>query len=124
MRVLDPGHRYEVDIYDSEPTGPVDVTGQLMFMKRMGPMYPGNTTAHPGTNCQELLRVLIDRVRHMDAQDPCIHNSLVLKLAQQMLWLFEDRAIKRHGITADFPVEGIENYPACKTCGHIICKGH
>lgn len=124
MKVLDPGHRYEIAIYDSVLISPVDVAGQLLFMKRMGPMYPGNHNAHPGTNCQELLRVLIDRITYLDQQDPCIHNQLNLILARQMLWNFEDRAAKRHGLTLDFPVEGIETHPTCSTCGHIVCRGH
>jgi hypothetical protein len=109
MKVLDRGHVYQVDVYDGD--------GELFirFMKREGVGYPGNTGTHPGTNCQELLRVLIDRVRYLDNQIQCEENKKIIDNLVEALLLFEIRAIRRHG--------NIEKLPTCSICGHIIC-GH
>lgn len=122
----DPGHSYFVDVYD----GLINEKDQLpiVFMKRIGEGYPGNEGApHPGTNCQELIRVLIDRVEYLQKQIPCANNKAILHNLRASLWLFEDRAAERHGFAPhdfDFRVDDIEKEPACKVCGHIMCKGH
>ena len=121
MKVIDPGHKYEVDVYDGKP----GATQELTFMKREGPGYPMNVGHYPGTNCQEHLRVFIDRMHYLQMQEPCEHNLAIIEYARRMLWLFEDRAASRHGIDQfDYRTDDIEQYESCKTCGHIICKGH
>lgn len=82
---------------------------------------------HPGTNCQELIRILIDRTRYLNAQIPHENNKAIMHHLRAALWLFEDRVAERHGFAShdfDFTTEDIELEPTCKTCGHIICKGH
>jgi hypothetical protein len=107
MKTLDPGHVYQVDVYDG------DETHFIKFMKREGVGYPGNIGTHAGTNCQELLRVLIDRVRYLDNQIPCEENKKVIDILIEALLLFEFRAIKRHG--------DVEKLSTCSICGHILC---
>ena len=125
MKVLDPGHKFFVDVYDNQAAAPNDQSELIIFMKRTGPLYPGNVNAYPGTNCQELLRVLISRLIYLDGQDSCVQNHINLLFARQMLWNFEDRAAKRHGIVEfNIPIEGIEDRPTCMVCGHIVCGGH
>jgi len=115
MKVLDPGHKYLVDSYDGgEPT-------QITFMKREGPGYPGNVGHYPGTNCQELLRVLIDRITYLDNQIPHYNNSASLDKLREVLWLFEERAANRHGMTLARVVDRIEEAPHCPICGHVVC---
>jgi hypothetical protein len=54
--VIDPGHEYELASLDGEKAV------RLTFVKRIGARYPGNKgPSYSGTNCQEVLRVLIDR---------------------------------------------------------------
>jgi hypothetical protein len=128
MKILDPGHWYEVDVYDSGGFDPAQI---VTFMKRAGDGYPGNVGHYPGTNCQELIRVLIDRIKYLDNQIPCQHNKCVLIYLRASLVEFEIRAAERHGIKVnlldfwegDLP----ELIPACGVCGHfkeIVCKGH
>ena len=121
MKVIDQGHKYEVDVYDGEP-GQTEIR---TYMKRKGPKYPGNKSQYPGTNCQEDLRVLIDRVEYLQKQDQCPHNLAIIEYLRRALWLFEDRAARRHNIDQfDFRPDDIQYAEACKTCGHVVCKGH
>jgi hypothetical protein len=91
--------------------------------KREGPGYPGNVGSHPGTNIQEVLRVLIDRLKYLNNQIPDNHNSLALSDLREALWFLEHRAAERHGrFLKVWPWE-IELEPTCRKCGHIGCDG-
>jgi hypothetical protein len=120
MKEIDPGHKYLVDSYDGGK--PIEIK----FMKRVGEGYPGNIgRPHGGTNCQEVLRVLICRTRYLNGQIPSKHNDAVIRKLQECLWLFEDRAATRHGIDQfDWRPDDIESAPHCLVCGHVICEGH
>jgi hypothetical protein len=115
MKILDPGHQYELESYDGE------FTQVLQFMKRMGAGYPGNLNSYPGTNCQEIIRVLINRIRYLDRQISCGEDREMLQLARRMLWLFESRAAKRKGLSLPRTIANIELRPTCPQCGHILC---
>jgi len=117
MKVIDAGHRYELRPFDG---GEVQA---LTFMKREGPGYPGNVGHYGGTNCQEVLRALIDRMEYLQHQISCGETEGALFLLRQALWLFEGRAARRHGRLFDYPVAAIENEATCKRCGHIGCVG-
>lgn len=119
MKVLDPGHKYELASFDGgEPV-------LLTFVKRNDPpeMYPGNEDAYPGTQIQEVLRALIARVRYLQGQTPCAETEVCLGLFRQGLFLLESRHARCHeshlvGIRS---LEAIELLPVCRTCGHISC---
>lgn len=118
MKVLDPGHRYQLDTLD----GDLDV--QIAFVKREGPNYPGNVGAHPGCTVQEVLRVLIDRVKHVDTQKPDFLNRAVLNNLRVALWYLEARAAARHGLAPLLHKKAIgaaETIPVCPRCGHWTC---
>lgn len=124
MQVLDPGHCYTVTVYRAKENGlPTGTHDMISFMKRTGPGYPGNGDLRiNGTNCQEVLRVLIDRLKYLNAQEHCWHNIVCITLLRRVLWLFERRAAKRHGkLGFKWPARGIENVTACQVCGHILC---
>jgi hypothetical protein len=118
MRSLDRGHKFELASYDGgEPQ-------VLTFLKRDNPpsKYPGNKGHYPGTNIQEVLRAIIDRVKYLDNQVPCAENKIIINLFRMGLYWLEARAARHHGrelqaITADY----IEFVPTCKTCGHVQC---
>lgn len=124
LRCLDAGHEYELDSYDGEQSN------RLVFMKREGDGYPLNVGHHAGTNCQEVLRVLIDRVQYLQSQIPCEENERVINNLRSALWEFELRAAKRHGRASVFPWREqyqpipIEQQPVCDTCGHVGCDSH
>lgn len=132
MKVIDPGHFFELDVYD----GRKDQTSTLTFMKRREPpeKYPGNRSSYPGTNLQEVLRAAIARVRYLDAQFQCCENTSVLDHLQKSIFELELRAARRHGRGPEslglrliesnserriFDLSKIEDLPTCKTCGHL-----
>lgn len=120
MKVIDPGHYFELDVLDA-----VDETTKayLSFVKREGEGYPGNVGHHPGTNIQEVLRALISRVRYLDNQIHHPYNDGVLDHLRSSLWLRELRAAERHGRELQASTEDVEDRPTCPRCGHIGCDG-
>lgn len=125
MKVLDPGHTFELQSYSGAPPEPAcGFPNVLKFMKREGANYPGNVGHYEGTNCQEVLRALISRVKYLDTQIACQHNEMVLLDLRHALWLFEVRAARRHGRELRFfhPNWKIEDEPVCSRCGHIDCQ--
>jgi hypothetical protein len=126
MTVQDPGHTYTVKNYDG------DGEQTIRFMKRdasshPGGYYPGNEGSYSGTNLQEVLRVLIDRVLYLDNQIPADQNRIILNNLRDSLILLEERAAERHGksLPIDVPVPlEVEQIPTCQTCGHWFCEKH
>jgi hypothetical protein len=139
MKILDPGHIYSPDRYAAQEGKPQDSSPIqfIAFMKRIGPGYPGNE-GNPidGSNCQEVIRVLIDRVKYLNNQIDCLENALTLADLRAILFRFEVRAARRRGETYHklwnnrwFRLQNqkstmIEDIPACETCGHILCTKH
>lgn len=123
MLIIDPGHCYEPASYDGQQfTDSLFVT----FMKRLGSNYPGNEgIAHAGTNCQELIRVLIHRCLYINNQKPNWQTWLIIRLFRITLWLFEQRASSKKGYWLNiWPLAKIEEVPSCVTCGHIYTHSH
>ena len=128
MRIIDPGHAYILETYDQTASKEIlKVYETLTFVKREGDMYPGNIGRYPGTNAQEVLRCLIDRIVYLNQQIPSIINQYVLSNLRWSIYWLEFRAAERHNRVLQFPVENIyriEQVPTCPTCGHIECSGH
>lgn len=116
MNVLDPGHSYALQNYDG------DGAQKLVFMKREGPGYPFNVGHYKGTNCQEVMRALIDRVLYLNKQVPCAENQIALAGLRSALYAFELRAARRHGRELEWQTSEPESAPTCPTCGHIKCN--
>lgn len=116
MTVLDPGHLYKLQSYDG------DIAILLQFMKRTGEGYPGNNCSYTGTNCQEVIRVLIDRVKYLNGQVPDPRNTKIISMLRHCLYWFEERAADRHGRPFSRVTFEIEKYEPCKTCGHLDCE--
>jgi hypothetical protein len=123
MKIIDPGHHYSLDRLDFDETeDPV----LLRFVKRIGDKFPGNTApAYDGTTTQEVLRVLIDRTKYVDAQSHWEENDLVLHhLRTALLWL-EYRAAKARrdaeAMRLVWSDGSIEQQPTCSVCGHVRC---
>lgn len=120
MKVLDPGHKYLLGVLDSSFPPSNDV---LTFVKREGPGFPGNVGHYPGTNMQDVIRALIDRVQYVDNQIHDSRNLAVLFHLRQAFNELEDRAASRHGHTYEWS-EKPELLPACGVCGHISCLNY
>lgn len=118
MYIVESGHTYQLECFDGFETL------FLTFVKREGEKYPGNVGTHPGTNCQDVLRVLIDRIKYLDGQIPDATNSYALKNLRYAIYYMELRAAKRHGrILPEFPIDEIELQSTCPKCGHVGCIG-
>ena len=114
MEVKEPGHVYSLRSFDGG--APV----QLVFFKRIGRGYPGNLhPAHCGTNCQEVIRALIDRVKYLDGQIPCAENLQIISLLRSALISFELRAARRHGVELSIHDGAPEMWPTGAD-GHIL----
>jgi hypothetical protein len=100
MRVLTPGHQYSLADYEDG-----DDPQFLQFIhKELHPETQQFETVTNGTTNEEVLKVLIDRIRYLNTKAPCRENSIVLMhLETALLWLD-----KR---TADRKNRGVEGTP-------------
>lgn len=109
MQVIDPGHTYKLDFYDTDPSDTLEdrmdhyLMRTLVFVKRSGPKHPNNTSSYPGTNCQEVLRALIDRVLFLDNQVQCWHNKFIIFGLRLALYMFELRNAQIKGLKWPLP---------------------
>lgn len=93
-RVIDAGHRYRI--------GGVQV---LQFLKKTRDSDGYFKTVATGTTNEELIDVLLDRLRTINAQVPCRENSLAItKLEEANHWL--------QARTRDRVERGVEATPA------------
>jgi hypothetical protein len=118
MRITDPGHRYELLVLDDEHKM---LLCPLVFVKREGLNYPGNVGHHPGTTTQEVLRACIARAWYVNEQIPCWQTRLSIFLMSLVVWLYEQRASKRHGWRVPGISEAVLSKP-CSHCGHVCCE--
>lgn len=84
MKIIDPGHEYELTSIDGE------CLQRIRFVKRFR-----GVENHAGTQNQELLRVLIDRVQRLDAEQPWAGNHEIIAHLRHALVLHEMRAMER-----------------------------
>jgi len=83
MKVIEPGHIYQLQHLDGSGAG------ILVFVNR----EPG--TEHEGVQTQEILRALIDRTQHCDACLRWDGNDKIIHHLRMALALHESRAIER-----------------------------
>lgn len=118
MRVLDPGHRYELNILD----GINENTHPLQFVKRLGEHYPGNITTSPGVTIQEVLRACIDRLYYVNNQIRCPESEAAIYNLRMAIYNLEVRAKRVKKKTLNITtIKEIETISTCITCGHIMC---
>lgn len=115
MKVSDQGHRYYLSQLDG------DGSQVLQFVKREGLKYPGNVGHYEGTTSQEVLRALIDRAQYVNRQTPCWQTKLSLYFLHAVVWLYEQRAAKRHGRRAPGLEDAVYG-DTCGKCGHVGCE--
>ena len=117
---LDPGHYYKLPFFDCTP----GAFQRLVFVKRQGVNYPGNTDSYPGTTLQCVLRACAYRVRYLNGQQSTVLNVLVLSCLLWALWLLEFRAARRKGRFYWHSLRFAGGAPLCPTCGHTDCHEH
>jgi hypothetical protein len=92
MEVLDNGHKYRLDLLDSDDNNDTII---LTFVKREGENYPGNIGSYSGTTCQEVIRALIDRMQYLQGQIPCWQNNVIIFCLKSSIYMFELRHVLR-----------------------------
>lgn len=114
MRIVEPGHVYEVQNVD----GPGSQT--IHFVRRRddeATVLPEAERA-PGILTQELLRVAIDRTLYLNAEGPCAENVEIVENLRRALSLYESRAARR--TIEKNPM--IERTDVCEICQHVLCS--
>ena|SRR5215469_13393033 len=137
MNVITPGHVYDVDFY--EPGGSFHHSTRFLisFFKKVGENFPFNEEPqHTGTNCQELLRVLIDRVKFLQKQAEAMGDTESVDDDEEILWHlrftlmhFENRAARRKNVDwkkekTELWIVDPETVLPCSICGHIFPHSH
>src|ERR1700674_242150 len=91
MKIIEPGHRFSIESYPPSGTEIPTYNQRIHFFKKIGPEFPGNLGLEDtGTNCQELLRILISRAIYLDKQQPCIETKLIIHDLRESLRQFEN----------------------------------
>lgn len=92
MKIIEPGHVYELNWLDKHVNVPEKFLGNasyLLFVNRE------TGTEHAGTQTQEVIRALIDRTRHCDNCLRWPGNDLIIHHLRMALVLHEARALER-----------------------------
>jgi hypothetical protein len=104
MKSLYPGHLYSLDHLDGYGKT------LLQFVQR-----PSLHEPKEGVTNQEVLRAIIDRVKHLDSEVPWCGNAQIIYHLRMAIALHESRAIMRHVEKHDFAIE----HAALGPDGHI-----
>jgi len=103
MKVLTPGHRYEVDNFE-DPKSQGNPNQIIQFIEKEKNPSGALATVCDGTTNEELLRVLIDRLQFLSQKLPSRESAIALNYIQQALaWLkkrTEDR--RARGVEGTF----------------------
>jgi hypothetical protein len=97
MNVISPGHKYELASFEG---GAPQV---IQFIEKIPGSLPSSSlvTVNDGTTNEEVLAMMIDRMKHLQEKFPCRENAIVItKLEESLMWLN-----KR---TADRKARGVE----------------
>lgn len=82
MKVINEGHTYELETIQTKETDEPSFIVQFF----RGPK--GSGVDHVGTTNEEVLRMLIDRMRFLQQSLPCRENAIVItKLEEAFMWL-------------------------------------
>lgn len=86
MKVNVPGHNYELANFENKNT-----QGQILQFIHKEPKMEGSPeleTRADGTTNEEVLEVLIDRMKFLQEKFPCRENAIVItKLEESLMWL-------------------------------------
>ena len=100
MKIIEPGHIYDLHVFDSREPTPAKVEVRLVFVNRESGLE------HSGTQTQEVLRALIDRTMHCDNCLRWPGNDRIIDHLRMALVLHECRALERKTEKGDTPARG------------------
>jgi hypothetical protein len=110
MKIIDPGHHYEAEVLDD----PLFNNQDIVFVKR----FRGNKN-HAGTINQELIRIMIHRMKVLDKEIYWEGNAQIIHHLRMALVLHEARALIRKVEKKELNPEEIK---FSKKDGHFIWK--
>jgi len=96
MKVLTPGHKYELEGFENKNASQII---QFIEKTKVSSDSIELTTVNDGTTNEALLEVLIDRMKFLQNAFPCRENAIVItKLEESLMWLNKRTAdrIKRN----------------------------
>lgn len=94
MKIIRNHHRYELDNFENK-----EAPGQVLQFIEKEPVQEGSSelrTVSDGTTNEEVLRVLIDRLKGLGQKFPCRQNAIAItKLEEALMWLDNRTAERR-----------------------------
>jgi hypothetical protein len=104
MIVLSSGHKYELENFEDKQQ-----RGQILQFIEKVPVQEGSAdmaTVHDGTTTEEVLKVLIDRLKELNAKFSCIENDIAISTLETTLTVLEMRTAnrKKRGVEGRYPV--------------------
>lgn len=99
MKIIEPGHIYELNWLDGNPRRLSDGTFHAEYLHENTLIFVNReNNKHPGTQTQEVLRALIDRTQHCDNCLRWEGNDKIIEHLRIALVLHEARALERKTI--------------------------
>jgi hypothetical protein len=101
MKVVTPGHRYEVDNFENpkslgNPNQHIQFIEKRPYPQALAPKPGALQTICDGTTNEKLLLVLIDRLEFLGNKVPSRENSIAkIKLEEALMWLLKRTANRR-----------------------------
>jgi hypothetical protein len=91
MKILTPGHRYELENFEAE-----DKPGQVIQFIEKGPSLGTElATIHDGTTNEEVIKVLIDRLGVLYAKFPSEETACSISHLKSALYAQQSRTYER-----------------------------
>lgn len=85
MKVLTEGHKYIAANFENPENGQT-----IQFIEKDAPAGGQLVTINDGTTNEELLEVLIDRLKFLNNKFSCRENAVAItKLEEAQMWLFK-----------------------------------
>lgn len=91
MKVLTPGHKYELASFEGGPPQ----TLQFIEKQPVEEKSEELCTVNDGTTNEQVLAVVIDRMKYLQDRVPCDKNKLVITRLHQALEALESRTQER-----------------------------
>ena len=91
MKVIDPGHEYELEGFEGTPQVLTFIKKEAVPESSTGQVQ----TVYDGTTNEEVLKVLIDRLEILNGRFPCVENKMAVKCLETALEVLKIRTASR-----------------------------
>ena len=121
MEINDPGYAYSLEILNQDDG--VNTPNIIQFVNK----------DYSGTTMQEVLRVLISKIKHEDTEFPSVFNNNIILILREAIYHLEYKHSSFQCLMKEFYDEirttnwskaykGIEDIIPCNKCGYFVCK--